>query len=120
MSAAETAATRERLLETAASLMWERSFQATGVEELCQRANARKGSFYHFFPSKSELAIAAIEDSWERARSDVFEPVFSSDESGMDQLALLVEKIATYQEALADEKGSYLGCPFGKDRKSVV
>ena len=105
--------TYTRILEAAAELIWERSFQATSVEDLCQRADAKKGSFYHFFPSKTELAIAAIENSWQRIKETVFEPVFSSDESGLTQLQHLVEKSLEFQTKLAAERGSFLGCPFG-------
>lgn len=93
--------------------MWERSFQATGVDELCQRANARKGSFYHFFPSKTDLAIAAIEQSWERTRSEVFESVFSGGGSGLHQILQLTEKVYDIQQHVAAVKGGFLGCPFG-------
>ena len=105
--------TRERLLQTAANLLWERSFQAAGVDEVCRRANARKGSFYHFFPSKSELAIAAIERSWAETKGAYFEPIFGSTDGGLDQLRRLVTSIYEFQLALAVEKGSVLGCPFG-------
>jgi TetR/AcrR family transcriptional repressor of nem operon len=105
--------TRNRLLQTAALLMWERSFQATGVDELCARANAKKGSFYHFFPSKSHLAIAAIESFWENTKAEIFEPVFSGEGSGLTQLCKLIERVHEFQIQTAAEKGGVLGCPFG-------
>ncbi|MDT5019250.1 MAG: TetR/AcrR family transcriptional regulator, transcriptional repressor for nem operon, partial [Mycobacterium sp.] len=52
---------RERIVSTAARLFLERSYQAVGVDELCKAADVRKGSFYHYFPSKSELAKAVID-----------------------------------------------------------
>ncbi len=105
--------TRNRLLQAAASLMWERSFQSTGVDELCERANAKKGSFYHFFPSKADLAVAAIECSWEQVKKAIFEPLFSQEISGLNQLRGLVEKVYELQVQIASEKGAILGCPFG-------
>lgn len=105
--------TRERLLQAASSLMWERSFQAAGVDDLCLRAGAKKGSFYHFFPSKSELAVAAIEHSWSYVRETIFEPVFNSDMSGLDQFRQLIKKVDQLQTNKADDAGCYLGCPFG-------
>jgi len=105
--------TRDRLLQAAASLMWERSFQATGVDELCQRAQAKKGSFYHFFPSKTDLAVAAIERSWSQLKESVFDPIFQGSGSGLNQLKALVHKAYEFQLAVAKEKGSFLGCPFG-------
>lgn len=105
--------TQSRLLEAAASLMWERSYQATSVDDLCQRAEAKKGSFYHFFASKTDLAIAAVERSWVQINEQLFKPVFSSDASGLDQLQALVDKVHVFQMQAAEEKGVYLGCPFG-------
>lgn len=105
--------TQSRLLEAAASLMWERSYQATSVDDLCQRAEAKKGSFYHFFASKTDLAIAAVERSWAQINEQVFKPVFSSDASGLDQLQDLVDKVHAFQMQTMEEKGEYLGCPFG-------
>ena len=113
MTTADTTDTRERLLQAAADLMWERSFQATGVDELCQRANARKGSFYHYFPSKSELAVAAIEASWAQVRTQVFEPAFSGAGGGLAQLKSLGKRVLEFQKAVAADKGTVLGCPFG-------
>lgn len=105
--------TRDRLLQAAASLMWERSFQATGVDELCQRAQAKKGSFYHFFPSKTDLAIAAIEKSWVQVKEAFFDPVFKGSNGGLQQLQTLVEKVDEFQRTAAIANGSFLGCPFG-------
>ena len=93
--------------------MWERSFHATGVDELCQRAKAKKGSFYHFFPSKTDLAVAAIERSWSQVKEAVFDPIFTGESSGLAQLRSLVEKVYKFQLNVAGEKGAVLGCPFG-------
>lgn len=104
--------TRERLLEAAASLMWERSFQATGVDELCQRAEAKKGSFYHYFPSKTDLAIAAIERAWRQVEEGIFKVVFSTEVSGLIQIQNLIAKVYEVQGTTASESGGVLGCPF--------
>jgi TetR/AcrR family transcriptional repressor of nem operon len=37
------------------------SYQAVGVDELRQAAGVRKGSFYHYFSSKSDLAKAVVD-----------------------------------------------------------
>lgn len=105
--------TRDRLLDAAANLMWERSFQATGVDELCQRAQAKKGSFYHFFSSKTDLVIASIERSWQQVKDGIFEPVFSTQESGLTQIQNLITKVYQFQQEAATKTGGVLGCPFG-------
>lgn len=113
MQPTETANTRERLLDAASQLIWERGFQGTSVDDLCQRAKARKGSFYHFFPSKAGLVIAAIEQSWTRRKKAVFDPVFASRDSGLSQIATLAARLNDVQLNTKAENGALLGCPFG-------
>ena len=56
--------TQERLVEAAAGLWHARSYADVGVNEICEVADVRKGSFYHFFASKQELAVAVIDRHW--------------------------------------------------------
>ena len=51
---------KERLTDAAMDLIGENSYGATSVDAICERAGAKKGSFYYFFKSKSELAAAAL------------------------------------------------------------
>ena len=67
--------TRLRLIHAASDLMSRRGYAAAGVDDLCRLAGARKGSFYHFFPTKADLALAALELQWSVIRQQVFEPV---------------------------------------------
>ena len=53
--------TRDRLIRTAARLFLARSYASVGVNEICAEATVQKGSFYHYFPSKSDLAVAVID-----------------------------------------------------------
>jgi TetR/AcrR family transcriptional regulator, transcriptional repressor for nem operon len=51
-----TSEARERLIGTAGDLWHRRSYTDVGVSEICETAGVQKGSFYHFFPSKQDLA----------------------------------------------------------------
>lgn len=42
--------------------MLTKGYGATGVDEICKAANASKGSFYHCFSTKEDIAIAALDD----------------------------------------------------------
>ncbi len=115
MTTTDTPDTRERLLQTAGNLMWERSFQATGVDELCKQANARNGSFPLNFSSKSDLAIAAIAQSWAETKEAVFEPVYSGDDGGLDQLRNLGQRIYHFQRPMAADE-----IPSGINRQRAI
>src|SRR5271154_3220778 len=102
---------KERLLKTASDLIWESSYGSVGVEQICERAGVQKGSFYHFFPSKSDLAVAAIEDHWEKNRADK-DRVFSSQVPPLERLTGWCDLIRRNQSRRAEKKGKVLGCPY--------
>ena len=50
---------RSKLLDAAVSIIREKGYAATSVDELCTRAGVTKGAFFHHFPTKDSLAVAA-------------------------------------------------------------
>jgi AcrR family transcriptional regulator len=54
--------TRRRIIKEAASLFHHVGYSATGLDELLQRLELTKGSFYHHFSSKKEVALAVISE----------------------------------------------------------
>ena len=64
---------RSKLLDAAFSIIREKGYAATSVDELCARAGVTKGAFFHHFPSKDSLAVAAV-NHW----SDVTGTFFST------------------------------------------
>jgi TetR/AcrR family transcriptional repressor of nem operon len=51
------------LLNAAIQLMKERGYNGTSVDDICRAAGVTKGSFFHYFSSKEDLARAAIAHS---------------------------------------------------------
>ena len=51
---------RGKLLDAAVSIIRKKGYAATSVDELCARAGVTKGAFFHHFPSKDSLAVAAV------------------------------------------------------------
>ncbi len=56
-----TAATREKIVETAARLFHEQGFASTGVATILREAEVNSGSLYHFFSSKDELLKGVLD-----------------------------------------------------------
>ena len=108
-----TSDARERLIETALRLWFERSYAAVGVNEICEEAGVRKGSFYHFFPSKSDVALAVLDHRKEQALELVFAPAFEANASPLARLERLVEVQYQLQRGLQTQSGAVMGCPIG-------
>ncbi|MGN6517388.1 MAG: TetR/AcrR family transcriptional regulator [Rhizomicrobium sp.] len=52
---------RLKLLDAAASVIRKKGYSATTVDDLCAEAGVTKGAFFHHFPSKDSMAVAAAE-----------------------------------------------------------
>lgn len=106
--------TRERLIATAAGLWHARSYADVGVSEICEAADVRKGSFYHFFPSKRDLALAVIDERWERLGLGAMAPILTGPLAPLDRLRALIERGLQMQAELrAAGDGGAPGCSFG-------
>lgn len=49
---------RTRLFETALHLFASRGYEQTSVQEICERADVAKGTFFNYFPSKEHVLLA--------------------------------------------------------------
>jgi len=103
--------TKQRLLDTALRLVWEQSYGSVSVEQICEQADARKGSFYYFFASKADLAIAAIEAQWEQLRPEL-DRIFSSQIPALERLSGFCDFVYERQKEKRLNGGPVCGCPF--------
>lgn len=55
----------------ATELIRTKGYSSTTVDELCQRAGVSKGTFFHNFKSKEDLAVAAA-DNWSEMTGNFF------------------------------------------------
>jgi TetR/AcrR family transcriptional repressor of nem operon len=62
---------RCRLLDAAVSVIRRKGYAATSVDELCASAGVTKGAFFHHFPSKGSLAVAAA-NHWSELSETLF------------------------------------------------
>lgn len=55
--------TRARLINAAYEEIYSHGYQGAALADILRRAGVHKGSMYHFFKSKKELALASIEET---------------------------------------------------------
>ena len=102
---------KERLTDAAMDLIWENSYGATSVDAICERAGAKKGSFYYFFKSKSELAAAALEADWNKKKREM-DAIFSPTVPPLERFERYFDFVHDRLAELQKKCGSILGCPL--------
>jgi TetR/AcrR family transcriptional regulator, transcriptional repressor for nem operon len=103
---------KSRLLETAMTLMAIRGFTAVGVQEICVQAGVKKGSFFHFFPSKQTLVLAVI-DAWEQQLHTLWAQAMTADCPPLERLTRLFALTYDAQQTRQGIWGQMYGCPIG-------
>jgi TetR/AcrR family transcriptional repressor of nem operon len=102
---------KERLMEAAMDLMWLNGYGAASVDAICEQAGAKKGSFYYFFKSKSDLAAAALDADWNKKRSEM-DSIFSPTVPPLERLDRYFDFVHGRLAELHKKCGSILGCPY--------
>ncbi|WP_198942580.1 TetR/AcrR family transcriptional regulator [Methyloprofundus sedimenti] len=103
--------TKSKLLLTANDLVWQSSYGFVSVDDICKAAGIKKGSFYYYFSSKAELAVAAMEESYQSYESEVMS-IFSSDLSPIERFENLADFVYEKQIQAYEKYGRVCGCPF--------
>jgi TetR/AcrR family transcriptional regulator, transcriptional repressor for nem operon len=106
-----TSDANERLMNAALDLIWEESYGAVTIDDICTRADVKKGSFYYFFKSKAELAVAALEKMWRDDWKPTLDEVFSPSIDPITRLTTYLEGIYPRILELSKKHGKVLGCP---------
>jgi TetR/AcrR family transcriptional regulator, transcriptional repressor for nem operon len=66
-----TLTSRSRVLDAALQVIRTKGYAATTVDDLCAAAGVNKGSFFHHFKSKEDMALEAVEH-WNNATGGLF------------------------------------------------
>ncbi|MBB5337348.1 TetR/AcrR family transcriptional regulator [Pectinatus brassicae] len=102
--------TRLNILKVGLSLLEQKGFNATGIQEITTIARIPKGSFYNYFASKEEFCVEIIQ-FYTKTRIEEWENLLEAEDKGDPYLALhaaFIELAIGYE--CADPK---TGCLLG-------
>lgn len=111
-SKAETAKTRQRIVEVASAAIRNQGIDATGVAEIMAAAGLTHGGFYRHFGSKEELVREAIALS----RKDFVAGTLTAADQGADAVLKHLQEYVTPDHR--DDLGS--GCPLAANGSEIV
>lgn len=97
---------RERLLDTASRLFYERGFLAVGVDEIVAESGVAKMTLYRHFPSKDDLVVAYLMRADDEF-CDWFERALATERDPRDRIMAVFTGLG----ALA-QSAQCLGCTF--------
>jgi TetR/AcrR family transcriptional repressor of nem operon len=103
--------TKDKLLQVAFDLIWNNSYGSVSVGDICERAGVNKGSFYHFFESKADLAVEAYQEHWKESQPEL-DRIFSSQVPPLERLQKYCQFLYERQAEKARQYGRVCGCPY--------
>ncbi len=105
--------TRDRIIDVAKQRFHARGYADVGIKEICDNANIQKGSFYHFFPSKEDLALSVIDEFAEDWANGFVAEAFDPKLAPMERIEFLIDAAYFWQKSVKEKNGKIPGCLFG-------
>ena len=102
--------TRDRLINSARFLFWERGFAGMSMADLLARAEVNSGSFYHFFDSKEALLLEVLRGYLSALRPVIVEPAFTATAEPVERIFAILDG---YRDRILQTDCRY-GCPLGR------
>jgi len=106
-----TSDAKEKLLDVAFHLIWDNSYGGVSVDQICERAKVNKGSFYYYFGTKADLAVAAYEEHWKQRQPEL-DRIFSAQTPPLERLTRWCVSAYERQKEKANKFGHVCGCPY--------
>ncbi len=92
--------------------MWLRGYGSVTIDGICEQAKIQKGSFYHFFRSKADVAAAALDAYWATIQPEM-ERIFSEpDVLPIQRIVNFFDSVYDRQLQRSKEGGQVMGCPL--------
>ncbi len=103
--------TKQKLMETATELIWSESYNSVSVDGICKKSGVKKGSFYHYFPSKAHLALEVMDACMEETKEQ-YDDFFSPTRPPLERFQMMASYIIDQQKEIYEQLGHVCGCPF--------
>ena len=84
-------------------------YGAVSIDLICEEAGVCKGSFYYFFASKMELAIAVLENDWVSFAKSKWDALFSAEKDPLIRIQNCLEWLYEEQAEVLQKHGRVLG-----------
>lgn len=106
-----TSDAHERLMTAIMELIWEGSYGSVTIDDICRRADVKKGSFYYFYRSKADLAVASLERMWQEEWKPNLDRIFSPSIEPLARIQGYLEDLHRKQVERFKKYGKVFGCP---------
>ncbi|MGO8838797.1 MAG: TetR/AcrR family transcriptional regulator [Limisphaerales bacterium] len=102
---------KTKLMGAVSELIWTGSYGSTTIDQICEKAGVKKGSFYYFFDSKCDLAAEALKTNWQARRVEL-DSIFSPTVPPLERLRKYCQFSYRFQKEIKAKYGRVLGCPL--------
>ncbi|MGB5866549.1 MAG: TetR/AcrR family transcriptional regulator [Arcobacteraceae bacterium] len=76
--------TRQKLIDVTFEEVFSNGYQGASLKEILEKAKVHKGSMYHYFKSKKEMALVAIEEKISNRNSKRYEDILKLESGFID------------------------------------
>ena len=90
--------TKDRIFKAAFALFKRQGVEATTIEEICEKADVAKGTFFNYFPHKEAVFGYLAEDWFEQAEAESAAILARPGRVGPQLIAMFSELAAFYEE----------------------
>lgn len=97
------------MIAAGAELFLTHSYQGTGILDILKACGVPKGSFYNYFPSKEDFALAVIDYHMEQSSEFVMQNLCNLEMSPLERITAYLDSIS---QGMVDCNFA-IGCAFG-------
>lgn len=96
---------RTRLIEATFQEVFSQGYNKASLSDILKKANTKKGSMYHYFPSKKDMVLSMIEEKIEHRLKMKWEALENKDKDILDTFIAILKDTPNWDLTY--------GCPLG-------